>query len=141
MSKQIQTQTSEDIYDVYKQNVEKYFENAATTVPQYFQSLTSIQAECYETCKNAIISAISLQQEFAKKTGISSELPESVKNIIVDTSKQINNVKSVQNQIVQTTTKSIQQNIKTWNDNTSAFADLNGKILQSWISTFTQTRN
>jgi len=138
MSKQIQTLTSEDIYDVYKQNVEKYFEIAETTVPQYFQSLTSIQAEWYQICKNAITSAISLQQEFAKKTGISSELSESVKNVIVDTGKQINNVKDVQNQIVQTTTRSIQQNLKTWNDNTSGFADLNGKILQSWISTFMQ---
>lgn len=138
MSKQIQT--SEDIYDVSRQNVEKYFENAATTVPQYFQALTSISAECYDACKNSITSAISLQQEFSKKTGISSNIPESVKNIIVDTGKQINNVKSVQNQLVQTTTKSIQQNIKTWNDNASIFADLNRTILQSWISIFMQSK-
>lgn len=141
MSKQTPTQTSEDIYDVYKQNVEKYFENAESTVPQYFQSLTSIQAECYKTCKNTITSAISLQQEFAKKTGISTELPEAVKNVIVDTNKQIIKAKSVQNQIAQATTNSIQQNIKTWNDNASAFTDLNRNILQSWISTFTQTKN
>ena len=110
MSKQIQT--SEDIYDVYKQNVEKYFENAESTVPQYFQSLISIQAECYKTCKNTITSAISLQQEFAKKTGLSTELPEAVKNIIVDTNKQIIKAKSVQNQIAQATTNSIQQNME-----------------------------
>ena len=141
MSKQIQTQTSEDIYDTYKQNVEKYFENAESTVPQYFQSLTSIQVECYKACNNAIASVISLRQEFAKKTGTSTELPESVKKGIVDTGKQINKVKSVQNQIVQATTNSVLQNIKTWNDNASAFTDLNRNILQSWISTFTQTRN
>ena len=141
MSKQIQTLTSENIYDVHKQNVEKYFEIAETTVPQYFQSLTSVQAEWYQICKNTIISTISLQQEFAKKTGISSELSESVKNVIVDTSKQINNVKDVQNQIVQTITKSIQQTLRTLNDNTSGFADLNGNILHSWISTFMQKRN
>mgnify|MGYP001598169770 FL=1 len=139
MSKQ--TQTSEDIYDVCKQNVEKYFENAESTVPQYLQSLTSIQTECYKTCKNTITSAISLQQEFAKKTGISTELPEAVKNVIVDTNKQIIKAKSVHNQIAQATTNSIQQNIKTWNDNASTFTDLNRNILQSWISTFTQTRN
>lgn len=141
MIKQIQTQTSEDIYDTYKQNVEKYFENAESTVPQYFQSLTSIQVECYKACNNAIASAISLQQEFAKKTGTSTEFPEYVKKGIVDTGKQINKVKSVQNQIVQATTNSVLQNIKTWNDNASAFTDLNRNILQSWISTFTQTRN
>lgn len=136
MSKQ--TQTSDDIYDTYKQNVEKYFESA---VPQYFQSLTSIQTECSKTCKNAMTSAISLQQDFAKKTGISMDLSESARNGIVDTGKQINKVKSVQNQIVQATTNSALQNIKTWNDNATAFADLNRNILQSWISTFTQTRN
>ncbi|MDH3313829.1 MAG: hypothetical protein OEM28_11905 [Nitrosopumilus sp.] len=141
MSKQIQTQTSEDIYDTCKQNVEKYFENAESTVPQYFQSLTSIQVECYKACNNAIASAISLQQEFAKKTGIFTEIPESVRKGIVDTGKQINKVKSVQNQIVQATTNSVLQNIKTWNDSASAFTDLNRNILQSWISTFTQTRN
>ena len=141
MSKQTQTQTSEDIYDVYKQNVEKYFENAESIVPQYLQSLTSIQAECQKACKNTITSAISLQQEFAKKTGISTELPEAVKNVIVDTNKQIIKAKSVQNQIAQATTNSIQQNIKTWNDNASAFTDLNRNILQSWISTFTQAKN
>lgn len=141
MSKQIQTQTSEDIYDVYKQNVEKYFENTESIVPQYLQSLTSIQTECNKACKNTITSAISLQQEFAKKTGISTELPEAVKNVIVDTNKQIIKAKSVQNQIAQATTNSIQQNIKTWNDNASAFTDLNRNILQSWISTFTQAKN
>jgi hypothetical protein len=49
--------------------------------------------------------------------------------------------KSVQNQIIQATTNAIQQNIKTWNDNADAFTDLNRNILQSWISTFTQTKN
>ena len=43
MSKQTQTfqkptQTSEDFFDVYKQNVEKYFENAIDSIPQNLQS-------------------------------------------------------------------------------------------------------
>jgi len=42
---QKQTQTSEDFFDVYKQNVEKYFENAIDSVPQNLQSLTDIQSE------------------------------------------------------------------------------------------------
>jgi len=69
------------------------------------------------------------------------DISQSAKNVIVDTNKQIIKAKSVQNQIVQATTNTIQQNIKTWNDNTSAFTDFNRNILQSWISTFTQPRN
>jgi len=146
MSKQTQTlqkptQTSEDFYDVYKQNVEKYFENIVDAIPQHLQSLTNIQSEWYKAWKNTISSAISLQQEFAKKTGISTDIPEAAKTALVDTNKQIIKAKSVQNQIIQETTSAIQQNIQTWNNSASAFTDLNRNILQSWISTFTQTRN
>jgi hypothetical protein len=140
MSKQI-TQTSEDIFDVYKQNVEKYFENVVDIAPQHLQTCTNIQSECYKACKNTINSTISLQQDFARKTGMYTAIPEAAKNAIVDSNKQIIKAKSVQNQIFQATASTIQQNIKTWNDSASAFTDLNRNILQSWISTFTQTRN
>jgi len=136
-----QTQTSEDFFDVYKQNVEKYFENVVDAIPQHLQSCTNIQSEWYKAWKNAISSAISLQQEFAKKTGIDTEIPEAAKTAIVDTNKQIIKARSVQNQIIQATTSAIQKNIQTWNDSASAFTDLNRNILQSWISTFTQPRN
>lgn len=139
MSKQ--TLTSDDIYGIYKQNIEKYFESVEHTIPQYFQSLASIQEECCKSCKNAVSSGISLQQEFAKKTGISTDVPEAAKNAIIDTSTQIIKANSVQNQITQASVNAVKQNIKTWNDNASAFADLNRNILQSWISTFTQTKN
>ncbi|MCH8914931.1 MAG: hypothetical protein IIA82_03680 [Thaumarchaeota archaeon] len=146
MSKQTQTfekqtQTSENIFDVYKKNVEKYFENVIDAVPQHQQSLTNIQSEWYKAWKNTISSAISLQQEFATKTGINTDIPEAAKTAIVDTNKQIIKARSVQNQIIQATTDAIQKNIQTWNNSASTFTDLNRNILQSWISTFTQPRN
>jgi len=134
---QNQTQTSEDFFDVYKQNVEKYFENAVDSIPQHLQSCINIQSEWYTAWKTTIISAISLQQEFATKAGIDTNIPEAARTAIVDTNKQIIKVRSVQNQIIQATTSAIQKNIQTWNESASAFTDLNKNILQSWISTFT----
>jgi len=141
MSKQIQTSPSGDIYGIYKQNVEKYFESVEKTLPQYFQSLADIQEECCKSCKNAVSSTLSLQQEFSKKTGTNTDIPDATRNAIIDTSKQIIKANSVQNQITQASVDAVKQNIKTWNDNANSFADLNRNILQSWISTFTQTRN
>ena len=146
MSKQTQTiekptQTSDDIFDVYKQNVEKYFESAVDTIPQNLQSWTNIQSEWYKSWKNAFSSAITLQQDFATKTGININIPEAAKTALVDTNKQIIKAKSIQNQIIQTSVNAIQQNIKTWNNSANGFTDWNRNILQSWISTFTQTRN
>jgi len=136
MSKQ--TQTSEDFYDVYKKNIEKYFESMENTNSQYFHEMANIQSECAKTCRNTITSALSLQQEFAKKTGMDTNIPEAVKNVIIDSNKQIIKARTVQNQIAQATTNVIQKNIKTWNDNADSLADLNRNTLQSWISSFTQ---
>jgi len=93
------------------------------------------------TKKTSAKKKTSSRSEAAKKTGIETSIPEAAKNVIVDTNKQIIKAKSVQNQIIQASANAIQQNFKTWNDSASAFADLNRNILQSWISTFTQTRN
>jgi len=91
--------------------------------------------------ENYNTSVLSLQKEFAVKTGINTKIPEAAKTAIVDTNKQIIKAKSVQNQIIHVTVDAIHKNIQTWNNSVSAFTELNKNILQSWISTFTQSRN
>jgi len=136
-----QTNQSENIYSLYKQNVQKYFENVTKSVPQYFQSLTHLQQECAKVCEKTIDASISMQQEFAKKTGLSTEIPDAIKTTFVDINKQVVQANTVQNQIVSTTIDATVQNIKTFNDNVNTFADLNKNIIQSWITPFTQVRN
>ncbi|GKS66907.1 hypothetical protein YTPLAS73_04540 [Nitrosarchaeum sp.] len=136
-----QTNQSENVYSLYKQNVQKYFENVTKSVPQYFQSLTQLQQECAKACEKTIDASISMQQEFAKKNGLSTEIPDATKDTIVDISKQVVQANTVQNQIVKTTIDATVQNIKTFNDNVSSFADLNRNIVQSWITPFTQVKN
>ena len=94
MSKQVQTQSSETIFDVCRQNAEKYFENTKSNASQCAQSFTGIQEEWFKSCKNTVTSTISIQQEFAKKAGIDIVIPEATKNVMVDTSKQILKAKS-----------------------------------------------
>ena len=135
------TNQSESVYSLYKQNVQKYFENVTKNVPQYFQSLTHLQEECAKTCEKTIEASISMQQEFAKKNGFSTEIPDATRTTFVDINKQVVQANTVQNQIVKTTIDATVQNIKTFNDNVSAFADLNKNIVQSWINPFTQIKN
>ncbi|HUT06807.1 MAG TPA: hypothetical protein VMW74_09010, partial [Nitrosopumilaceae archaeon] len=94
MSTQKSTQTSaptqsSDVYSLYRQNVQKYFENISKITPQYFQSITHLQEECMKACEKTINASVDMQQEFARKTGISTEIPSSAKTAFVDTSKQI----------------------------------------------------
>ena len=132
-----QTQNS-DAYTLYKQNVQKYFENITKQTPQYFQSITHLQDECMKTCEKSINAAVSMQQEFAKKSGMKTDIPDSAKTAIIDTNKQIVQASTINNQLVKTTIDATVQNIKTFNDNVNAFADLNKNIIQSWMTPFTQ---
>lgn len=136
-----QSNPTGNAYSMYKQNVQKYFENVTKNVPQYFQSMTHLQEECVKACEKTIDASLSMQQEFAKKNGLSTEIPDAMKTTFVDINKQVVQANTVQNQIVKTTIDATVQNIKTFNDNVSAFADLNRNIVQSWITPFTQLKN
>jgi len=131
-----QTQTN-DAYATYKQNVQKYFENISKITPQYFQSMTDLQKECMKTCEKTIDASISMQQEIAKKAGIPTDIPTATKTAITDSSKQIVQASTVNNQFVKTTIDATVQNIKTYNDNVSAFVELNKNLTQLWVNPLT----
>lgn len=136
-----QTNQVGTVYTMYKQNVQKYFENVTKNVPQYFQSMTHLQEECVRACEKTIDASISMQQEFAEKNGFSTEIPETMKTTFVDINKQVVQANTVQNQIVKTTIDATVQNIKTFNNNVNAFADLNKDIVQFWTTPFTLVKN
>jgi len=137
MSTQTKSTQSSDVYSMYKQNVQKYFEGISKITPQYFQSITQLQDECMKTCEKTINASIATQQEFTKKAGISTEIQDTVKTAIVDANKQIVQASTVNNQLVKTTIDTTVQNIKTYNDNINSFAELNKNIIQSWTTPFT----
>ena len=137
--KQTQTNSnqSSNVYSMYKQNVQKYFENISKITPQYFQAITQLQDECMKTCEKTISASIDTQQEFAKKAGISTEIPDSARTAIVNTNKQIVQASTMNNQLVKTTIDTTVQNIKAFSNNINSFAELNKNIIQSWTTPFT----
>jgi hypothetical protein len=139
MSTQTQTKNTQtsNVYSMYKQNVQKYFENISKITPQYFQAITQLQEEGMKTCEKTINATVSVQQEFAKKAGITTEVPDAAKTAIIDTNKQIVQASTLNNQLTKTTIDTTVQNIKTFSDNINAFAELNKNIIQSWINPFT----
>ena len=135
------TTNAKDVYAVYQQNVDKFLDTVKQSVPRYHQSVTNAQQEYVEACENVINSTITLQKEFSRKAGITTNVPEAALKVIRDTTEEAVKVTSVQNQIALAAIDATQQNIKTFNDNAKAFADLNKNILQSWLSAFTIAKN
>ena len=142
MSNNEQTQSNpKDIFSVYQQNVDKFFNGIRTSVPQYHQAITNVQQEFIQAYANIADSAVSLQKEYAKKAGIATNIPEATIKVIQDTTEEIVKATSIQNQVTLATIDAAQQNIKTFNDNANSFAELNRNILQSWISVFSTKTN
>ncbi|KAG2478349.1 MAG: hypothetical protein NPMRTH1_580012 [Nitrosopumilales archaeon] len=133
--------TVKDIYGVYQQNVDRLFDGIKQQVPRYHQSVTNVQQEYLQAVENIFNSSVALQKEFAKKAGITTNVPEAALKVVRDTTEELVKVSTIQNQIALATIDATQQNIKTFNDNAKAFADLNKNILQSWISAFTNRNN
>lgn len=135
------TQNQKDIYAVYQQNVDKYFNGIKQSVPRYHQSVTNVQQEYLDAVENVINSTIALQKDYATKAGITTNIPSAVLKVIRDTTEEVVKAYDVQNKVTLAAIDSTQQNIKTFNENTKAFADLNKNVIQSWMSTFTPKTN
>ena len=135
------TPEAKEIFAVYKQNVDKFFDDVEKSLPQYLQSITSLQQEYTEAWKNAFNSAISIQQEYATKSGLNANVPAAYIKLINDGTEEIIKARSVQNKIALASIDVARQNIKSFNDNAKSFTDLNQNMLQSWISAWTPSRN
>ena len=141
MSNTAQSTSQKDIFAVYQQNVDKYFSGVKQSVPRYHQSVTNVQQEYLDAVENVFNSTIALQKDFALKSGITTNVPSAALKVIRDTTEEIVKAYDVQNKVTIAAIDSAQQNIKTFNENAEAFADLNKNIVQSWISTFAQKAN
>jgi len=126
-----------DVFATVEETVEKQVKTVERSFPNYQTSVTSLQQEYTEAFQNIVDSTIALQREFANKTGINTALPEATESAVDKTNEQISKVQDVQNKIALATIDATRQNIKTFNENAKAFADLNKSVMQSWVTAFT----
>ena len=137
MSNESNTTVKNDVFSSVEETVQEQVKSAEKSFPNYQTSVTSLQQEYTEAYQNIVDSTVALQREFANKTGINTALPEATENAVNKTNEQISKVQDVQNKIALATIDATRQNIKTFNENAKAFADLNKSVMQSWITAFT----
>ena len=133
--------SSKDVFSTWKQPSDKYMDAVEKVIPSYHQSVTSLQQEYIQACENAIDSTIEFQRKFANKIGVNTNVPEATLKAVRDTNEQVVKSFDVQNKMAIAAVDAARQNVKTFTNNAKAFGDLNNNVMQSWISTFTPTRN
>jgi len=137
MSNESNKAVENDVFSTVEETVQEQVKSAEKSFPNYQTSVTSLQQEYTEAFQNIVDSTITLQREFANKTGINTALPEATESAVNKTNEQISKVQDVQNKVALATIDVTRQNIKTFNENAKAFADLNKSVMQSWITAFT----
>jgi len=137
MSNESNKTVENDVFSTVEETVQEQVKSAEKSFPNYQTSVTSLQQEYTEAYQNIVDSTIALQREFANKTGINTALPEATEDAVRKSNEQVGKVQDVQNKIALATIDATRQNIKTFNENAKAFADLNKGVLQSWLTAFT----
>ena len=137
MSNESNKTEKNDVFATVEETVEKQIKSTEKSFPNYQTSVTSLQQEYTEAFQNVVESSIALQREFANKTGINTALPEATEDAVRKSNEQIGKVQDVQTKIALATIDATRQNIKTFNENAKAFADLNKRVMQSWVTAFT----
>ncbi len=135
------SEPTKDFIAIYKQNVEKYFENMENSIPKYYQTLSELQQEFLQAWENMFNASISIQKEFLSKTGMNIEQSKAASKFVSDTTEAAIKARAVRDEIFLTSIDTTKENIKEWNKRSQEFADLNRKIMQSWVSSFTPRQN
>lgn len=127
-----------DVYSIWRDNLNNIYSNIEKSISQFHQSTTNLFQEYVKAWNNIAVSIVDIQKEYATKAGIKSNLPEASLKIMNDVTEDLNKSFNVQNKISLASIDVTKQNIKTWNENSNAFTDLNKSIAGSLIPSFSQ---
>ena len=133
-SKKKLTAKPKDLYTIYNQEVDRYFSDVKQTTATYLQSITNLQQDVISSWKNAINSAIILQQKFG--TNFLDKPKESMATkLMTNIAGQTKRMQDLQNQMLLASIDAIRNNIKTFGKNAKTIDELNTKLVRSYALT------
>ena len=136
MSKIENTNSHKDVYSVWKDGMDSFYSTIEKSIPQFHQAATNLFQEYAKALNNASSSIVEIQREFATRAGIKSSLPEASVNMMRDSAERIRRSLDVQSRVSIASIDAARQNIRTWNENSTAFANINKSMADSLISPF-----
>ena len=138
---EIRSEPVQDFFAICNKNVEKYFESLENSIPKYYQTITELQQEYFQASENMFKANISVQKEFAKKMGLNIEQSAEAGKFVSSLTDSAIKARTVRDEIVLTSIDTAKENVREWNKRSQEFIDMNRKIAQSWISSFTPRQN
>jgi hypothetical protein len=125
-----------DDFELFENIYKKYFLELEQNVPHIQQTLFDLQNEYYKLWKNCMTSQLSLQKEFFEKSEFNYSFPNVSKDIIRNMSDETIKFRSILHKLIIANIEQTKNYVKTLNDNSETFVDLNKKIMENWIFIF-----
>ncbi len=125
------TRKEEDVFKVYNQSIENYFNSVKKNTAVYLQSVTDLQEKIIDSWQKSMNSAITLQKKFAQESNTGIPVPDATIKLINNLAAKEDQTQALQNKILLSSIEVIRQNIKCFNDNLRTFTELNRKIVKS----------
>ena len=132
---------SKNIYTIYNNTMNRFFDTVEKTIPHYNQTITGLQRAYITAWKNVTESLISMQHEFATKLGTNMNVPHSIAKMVNDASEEMINTHTIQNKAVMAAIDATHQSINTFNDTAKSLTGLTYSAMQNWFSACNPTRN
>jgi len=76
------------------------------------------------------------KKNLQKKSGYNFTLPKTAQSILENIGDEVTKYRLASNKIAITTIESGKKSVKTWNENSNSFVDLNRNIIQYWLTAF-----
>jgi vacuolar-type H+-ATPase subunit D/Vma8 len=134
VKKMTTTENQKDVFSIYTKNFDKVKSAFERSYSQYAQSTANLNQEIIATWTNFVHTSTALQQSIANKMGVNTTLPEQTINFAQESVDAFLKAVETNSKVAQTILDATVQNIKTVNQNSSSFAELNQNVINSWIS-------
>ncbi|MEM3089643.1 MAG: hypothetical protein QXY22_03655 [Candidatus Nitrosotenuis sp.] len=135
-NKMATNENQKDVFSVYAKSFDKVKSTFEKTATQSLQSYTNLSQEMFSAWSNFVHTATSISQNYANKAGVNTSIPETTVAVISETTDAFVKAVETNSKVIQTAFDATIQNIKTVNQNSNAFAELNQNIINSWISSW-----
>jgi hypothetical protein len=125
-----------DVAEVVRDNTLRIVDEMAGVQPQFSQSISNLQLDYIQSCKNMIQNAFSTQKQVALAMNIPVPVP--VSELFAKQSTEItNNVVgsgTILNQLTINMLNAARENVKIYNRTADAVSDFNNNLWKAWSS-------
>jgi len=129
----------QDMYSVFQNSINRYFNEIKGNTADYLQAVTDLQQEIIESRERHAKNTIALQKTISEQLGTNPYNSDGAIELAESLGEQAAKSWNLQNQLMIKSLDTLSKNIKAFNKNSESFEEINKNLINSWASIIKQT--